>query len=42
MQKVAREMNLPKITFFVPSGNCFHLRWFALKAEVNLCGRATL
>jgi len=35
-------MKLPKTTFFVPSGNCFRLRWFAPKVEVDLCGHATL
>ncbi len=42
MQKVAREMNLPETAFLTPSGDGFRLRWFAPKAEVDLCGHATL
>jgi PhzF family phenazine biosynthesis protein len=42
MQKVAREMNLPETAFLIPSGDEFPLRWFAPRAEVDLCGHATL
>jgi len=42
MQKVAREMNLPETAFLIPSGDGFRLRWFAPRAEVDLCGHATL
>lgn len=42
MQKVAREMNLPETAFLTTSGGGFRLRWFAPKAEVDLCGHATL
>ena len=42
MQKVAAEMNLSETAFLTPSGDGFHLRWFAPKAEVDLCGHATL
>jgi predicted PhzF superfamily epimerase YddE/YHI9 len=42
MQKVAREMNLPETAFSTPEGDGFRLRWFAPKAEVDLCGHATL
>ncbi len=42
MQKVAREMNLPETAFLIPAGDGFRLRWFAPRAEVDLCGHATL
>jgi len=42
MQKVAGEMNLSETAFLTPSGEGFRLRWFAPKAEVDLCGHATL
>ncbi|HII07391.1 MAG TPA: PhzF family phenazine biosynthesis protein, partial [Methanotrichaceae archaeon] len=42
MQKVAREMNLPETAFLTTSGGGFRLRWFAPKAEVDLCGHGTL
>jgi PhzF family phenazine biosynthesis protein len=34
--------NLSKTAFYVPVEGGFHLRWFTPKAEVNLCGHATL
>ena len=42
MQKVAAEMNLSETAFLIPAGGGFSLRWFAPKAEVELCGHATL
>jgi len=42
MQDVAREMCLPETAFLTPEGDGFRLRWFAPKAEVDLCGHATL
>ncbi len=39
---IARENNLSETAFFVPDGENFHLRWFTPKAEVDLCGHATL
>ncbi|AET63490.1 PhzF family phenazine biosynthesis protein [Methanothrix harundinacea] len=42
MQKVAAEMNLSETAFMTPEGDGFRLRWFAPKAEVELCGHATL
>jgi PhzF family phenazine biosynthesis protein len=42
MQAIAAENNLSETAFFVPSGDGFHLRWFTPKAEVRLCGHATL
>lgn len=42
MQKIALENNLSETAFFIPEGDHFHIRWFTPKAEVNLCGHATL
>lgn len=42
LQAVGREMNLSETAFLVRDGDGFHLRWFTPKAEVDLCGHATL
>jgi PhzF family phenazine biosynthesis protein len=43
MQMIAFENGLAETAFFVPTGsNRYHLRWFAPRAEVDLCGHATL
>ncbi|WP_372772927.1 PhzF family phenazine biosynthesis protein [Mangrovibacterium sp.] len=42
MQLIAMENNLPETAFFVASEDGFEVRWFTPKAEVNLCGHATL
>jgi PhzF family phenazine biosynthesis protein len=42
MQQIALENNLSETAFFVPVKSGFHLRWFTPKAEVKLCGHATL
>ena len=42
MQKIASENNLSETAFYVPKGEDFELKWFTPKAEVNLCGHATL
>lgn len=42
MQQIAMENNLSETAFFIPEGNRFHIRWFTPKAEVKLCGHATL
>jgi PhzF family phenazine biosynthesis protein len=44
MQSVASEMNLSETAFLVPAGEpgSFGLRWFTPKAEVRLCGHATI
>ncbi len=42
LQAIAAENNLSETAFFVPAGVGFHLRWFTPKAEVDLCGHATL
>lgn len=42
LQHIAAENNLSETSFFIPEGDHFHIRWFTPKAEVNLCGHATL
>jgi predicted PhzF superfamily epimerase YddE/YHI9 len=42
LQNVAMEMNLSETAFLVANANGFDLRWFTPKAEVDLCGHATL
>jgi PhzF family phenazine biosynthesis protein len=42
MQSIAAENNLSETAFFVPDGADFRIRWFSPKAEVDLCGHATL
>ena len=42
MQQIALENNLSETAFFIAEDDHFHIRWFTPKAEVNLCGHATL
>ena len=42
MQAVAREMNLSETAFVEKEKDGFGLRWFTPRAEVDLCGHATL
>lgn len=42
LQQIAMENNLSETAFFIPEGEHFHIRWFTPKAEVRLCGHATL
>jgi len=42
MQQIAGENNLSETAFFIPEDDHFHIRWFTPKAEVKLCGHATL
>lgn len=42
MQNIALENNLSETAFLVPKDNGYELRWFTPKAEVDLCGHATL
>jgi PhzF family phenazine biosynthesis protein len=42
MQNIAMENNLAETAFYTPKDDGFHLRWFTPKAEVPLCGHATL
>ncbi|MFP4207996.1 MAG: PhzF family phenazine biosynthesis protein [Wenzhouxiangella sp.] len=42
LQAIAAENNLSETAFFVAEGDGFRLRWFTPRAEVDLCGHATL
>lgn len=42
LQALAGEMNLSETAFLLPGGGGFRLRWFTPKAEIDLCGHATL
>lgn len=42
MQDMAMEMNLSETAFLHPAEGGYNLRWFTPKAEVSLCGHATL
>lgn len=42
MQKIALENNLSETAFFVKQDDVYEIRWFTPKAEVDLCGHATL
>jgi PhzF family phenazine biosynthesis protein len=42
MQNIAMENNLSETAFYVPRDNEFELRWFTPRAEIKLCGHATL
>lgn len=42
MQNIAAENNLSETAFFIKNGDYYELRWFTPKAEIDLCGHATL
>lgn len=42
MQAIAAENNLSETAFFVGDNGTYQLRWFTPRAEVKLCGHATL
>jgi PhzF family phenazine biosynthesis protein len=42
LQNIALENNLSETAFYIKSGDDFEIRWFTPKAEVDLCGHATL
>ena len=42
LQAIAAENNLSETAFYIPLVSGFHIRWFTPKAEVDLCGHATL
>ncbi len=42
LQAIAAENNLSETAYFIPRNGEFALRWFTPKAEVDLCGHATL
>lgn len=42
LQAIAAENNLSETSYFIPTNEGFHLRWFTPVMEVDLCGHATL
>lgn len=40
--KIARENAVPETAFFVKEDEQFHIRWFTMEIEMDLCGHATL
>ncbi len=42
LQAIAQQNNLSETAFFCATNRGFDLRWFTPKAEVDLCGHATL
>ena len=42
MQNIVKEMNVSEVAFVIPNDNHFDIRFFTPKAEVPLCGHATL
>jgi PhzF family phenazine biosynthesis protein len=42
LQNIAAENNLSETSFYVLKGDEYELRWFTPKAEIDLCGHATL
>nr|XP_018909210.1 PREDICTED: uncharacterized protein LOC109038569 [Bemisia tabaci]XP_018909219.1 PREDICTED: uncharacterized protein LOC109038569 [Bemisia tabaci] len=42
LQKIAREHNLSETVFVAREGATWRIRWFTPRAEVKLCGHATL
>lgn len=42
MQSIAMENNLAETAFVLRKNNSYHIRWFTPRAEVELCGHATM
>ncbi len=42
MQRIATENNLSETAFLLPAEDHYTLQWFTPKAEIDLCGHATL
>ena len=42
MQNIAAENNLSETAFVVKENDCYHIRWFTPKKEIDFCGHATL
>ena len=42
MMNITRENNFSETAFAVKEGEKYHLRWFTLGGEIDLCGHATL
>jgi len=41
-QQIASEINYSETVFLIKQNDSYRIRWFTPKAEVNLCGHATL
>ena len=42
LMQIALENNLSETAYAVQTGDSWHLRWFALNGEIDLCGHATM
>ena len=42
MQNIAAENNLSETAFVVKENDCYHIRWFTPRSEIDFCGHATL
>lgn len=42
LQRIAREHNLSETAYLRKTGESWHLRWFTLNGEIDLCGHATM
>lgn len=42
LQRIARENNLSETAYLRKTGESWHLRWFTLNGEIDLCGHATM
>ena len=42
MQNIAKENNLSETAFVYKEGEQYFLKWFTPKAEIDLCGHATM
>lgn len=42
MMNITKENNFSETAFTVKEGDTYHLRWFTLGGEIDLCGHATL
>lgn len=42
LQGIARENNLSETAYLRKTGESWHLRWFTLNGEIDLCGHATM
>ena len=42
MQSIAAENNLFETAFVVKENECYHIRWFTPRSEIDFCGHATL
>ena len=42
LQRIARENNLSETAYLRKTGESWHLRWFTLNGEIDLCGHAAM